>query len=72
MSFDTEKQENQEKQKILIVDDMPINIQVLAGAFKSDYQVKVDQRSEGSGSRFFGRSSRSHTAGYPDAGNGWI
>lgn len=27
--------------KILIVDDMPINIQVLAGALKSDYHIKV-------------------------------
>jgi diguanylate cyclase (GGDEF)-like protein len=29
------------KRKVLIVDDMPINIQVLAGALKADYHVKV-------------------------------
>ena len=29
------------KQKVLIVDDVPMNIQLLAAALKSDYQIKV-------------------------------
>ena len=29
------------RQQILIVDDMPINIQVLAGALKSEYHIKI-------------------------------
>ena len=34
------------KQKILIVDDMPINIQILGEALKSEYQIKVATRGE--------------------------
>lgn len=34
------------KQKILIVDDMPINVQVLAEALKSDYQLKIATKGE--------------------------
>ncbi|MBT8339475.1 MAG: diguanylate cyclase [Desulfatitalea sp.] len=30
-----------DKRTILIVDDMPINIQVLAGSLKSEYQIKI-------------------------------
>lgn len=34
------------KRKVLIVDDMPINIQVLAGALKDDYHVKIATNGE--------------------------
>jgi diguanylate cyclase (GGDEF)-like protein len=34
------------KRKVLIVDDMPINIQVLAGTLKSDYHVKIATNGE--------------------------
>lgn len=39
-------QNNTDKQTILIVDDMPINIQVLAMPFKSEYNVKIATNGE--------------------------
>ncbi len=36
----------QKKRHILIVDDMPINIQVLAGALKAEYHVKIATKGE--------------------------